>query len=272
MLFDAQCYDLALSELLRARRLGENGGEFLLQLASVENILGAFADAAADADAAASLASTAAGQRASAAALAGVAYQGMGQDDLAIARFRRSLELAPDVENSALLAAELLSKKGLNSEAAATLERFAARNPKTVDTWAQLGRLHAKLGNPARALACWTRVRQLNPDYPMIDSMLAQAMLASDKPDRAEVLRLLARAKQKTPEDADVFAAEGKVLAQSGRYTEAAAAFETAIRLRPLEANLYYQLGQVYRKMGRTDLARKQFATMTHLRGGEAGR
>src|SRR5437867_8605457 len=73
MLFDAQCYDLALSEMLRARRLGENETDFRLRLASAENILGAFPDAAADADAAASLPPKSAGQQASAAALAGLA-------------------------------------------------------------------------------------------------------------------------------------------------------------------------------------------------------
>jgi len=268
MLFDSQCYDLAMSELLRARRLGENGEELLLRLASVENILGAFADAAADADAAASLPPGTAEQRASAAALAGVAYQGMGQDDLAIARFRRSLELAPDQENSALMVAELLAKRELRTEAVATLEQFVARNPSAVEPWAQLGRLHLALAHPARALACWTRVQQLNADYPMLDSLLAQAMLAENKPDLRAVLRVLERAKQKTPEDFDLSYFEGKALVQFGRYTEAAKAFETAIRLRPLQSSLYYQLGQVYRKLGQADLARKQFAIMAHLRAG----
>src|SRR5262249_44714388 len=123
MLFQTQCYDLALSELLRARRLGADSPEFLLRLASVENILGAFPDAAAEADQAAALPSATADQRASAAGLAGLAFASMNQDDLAIARLRRSLELAPQLENSALMLADLLARKGLTAEAAAILEK-----------------------------------------------------------------------------------------------------------------------------------------------------
>jgi len=272
MLFDAQCYDLALSEILRARQLGANGADFLLRLASAENILGAFPDAAADADAAASLPPGSAGQRASAAALAGVAFQSMGQADLAIERFRRSLELAPELENSALMLADLLAKKGLHTEAAAILEKFVARTPSAIEPWAQLGHLESVLGNPARALGCWTRVQQLNADYPMLNSMLAQAMLAERNPNLPVVLRVLERAKQKTPQDSDIFYFEGKTLVQLGRYAEAAKAFETAVRLRPLQSNLYYQLGLVYRKLGHEDLARKQFEIMAHLRAGQEGR
>jgi tetratricopeptide (TPR) repeat protein len=272
MLFDSQCYDLALSELLRAGRLGAAGAEFLLRVASAENILGAFADAAVDADAAASLPDASPGQRASAAALAGVAYQGAGQKDVAIARFRRSLELAPDLENSALLLAELLQQKGLEREATGTLEKFAARNPSATEVWAQLARLHLASGNPARAVACWTTVRQRNPAYPMVDSMIAQAMLADANPDWQAALRVLERAKQQTPGDSDLFYFEGKALAQLGRYAEAAKALETAVRLRPLQSNFYYQLGQVYAKLGRADLAKKQFEIMAHLRAGQEGR
>ncbi|SRR5581483_3870921 len=272
LLFEGQCYDLALSELLRARRLGENGADFLLRLASVENILGAFADAAGDADAAASHPSASNAQQASAAALAGVAFQGTGQDDLAIARFQRSLELAPELENSALMLGQLLVRKQRPTEAARILENFVARNPAAVEPWAQLAQIQAVLGNAARALACWTKVQQLNPRYPMLDSMLAQAMLAQKNPDLPGALRALERAKKNGPPDFDVFYFEGKTLVQLGRYADAAKAFEAAVRLRPLQSNLYYQLGQVYRKLGQTELARKQFEIMAHLRGGQEGR
>jgi tetratricopeptide (TPR) repeat protein len=270
MLFDAQCYDLALSEMLRARRLGENSPDFLLRLASAENILGAFSDAAADADSAAALPASAR-QRASAAALAGVAFESMGEDDSAVARFRRSLELAPDLENSVLMLADLLAKKGLKEEAAAALEKFTARNPALTEPWARLAGLHLALGDPARAVACWTRVRQLSPDYPMLDSMLAQAMLAGRNPDLPAVLRVLERAKQKTPGDSDLFYLEGRTLVAMGRYHEAAKSFQAAIRLQPLQSTFYYQLGLVYRKLGQADLAHEQFEIVSHLRSARQG-
>lgn len=271
LLFEGQCYDLALSELLRARRLGAGGADLLLRLASVENILGAFADAAEDAETAATLPGPP-GQRASAAALAGVAYQALGKPDLAIARFRRSLELVPDLENSALMLADLLTRKEQRSEAALVLQTFVARKPDAIEAWAMLGRLYAALNDPARSLASWNRVRRLNAGYPMADSMIAQAMLAGTNPNLEEVLRVIQRAKLQSSEDAELFAAEGKALMQLGRHAEAVHAFENAIRIRPRQANFYYQLGQAYQKLGRPDLAKRQFEIMTHLRTTPEGR
>ena len=265
MLFAGQCYELALSELLRARALGANTPEFLLKLAATENILGAFADSAGDADALSQI-SHAPQEQASAAALAAVAFEAMGELDAAIIRFRRSLELEPRSESSALRLGKLLERQTLHEEAAAVLEKLVASRPSSAEGWAQLASVQAARRDVKRALVCWTRVKRLQQDYPMVDSMIAQAMLAQENPDPKEVLSVLKRAEAKAPDDADNFYLEGKTLAALGRYVDAASSFETAVRLRPGESSFYYQLGLTYQKLGRADLAQKQFETLKQLR------
>lgn len=265
MLFAGQCYGLALSELLRARALGANTPEFLLKLAATESILGAFADSAADADAVSQIPGPPE-QLASAAALAAVGFEGMGELDAAIIRFRRSLELDPRSESSALQLGKLLARQNLLEEAAVILEKLVASKPASAESWAQLASVQAARRDVKRALVCWTTVKRLQPDYPMVDSMIAQAMLAQEHPDLKEVLSVLKRAESKTPDDADNFYLEGKTLVALERYVDAANAFETAVRLRPGESNLYYQLGLTYQKLGRADLAQKQFDTLKQLR------
>jgi tetratricopeptide (TPR) repeat protein len=265
MLFEGKCYALALSELLRARTLGERGFEVFARLASLENILGAFGDAAVDADAAAQAASSPQ-QRASATALAGLAVEALGQDDAAIARFRQSLQLEGRQESSSLELAKVLERKGLYAEAATVLEKHVAQFPASAEGWAELAATQTALHNPERAVDCWGRVSRLKPDYAMVESRQIQAMLAEQQPDMHAVLRAVEKAKTRTPQDTDLFYFEGKAWLGLGSTTEAAKALENAVRLRPLEAAYHYRLGLTYRKLGRLQLAQKEFDMVKRLR------
>ena len=44
------------------------------------------------------------------------------------------------------------------------------------------------------------------------------------------------------------------------------AALEIAVRLAPDEANVHYQLGQAYQKLGKTELAQEQFQAYQRLK------
>jgi Flp pilus assembly protein TadD len=70
-----------------------------------------------------------------------------------------------------------------------------------------------------------------------------------------------------TPTDPEIYYMRGKMLAELGRYEEAAAALERAIELGPAMATPYYQLGLVYRKLGRQSQADAQFERFRSLKG-----
>jgi Flp pilus assembly protein TadD len=58
----------------------------------------------------------------------------------------------------------------------------------------------------------------------------------------------------------------GKLLLAQGNATAAVEHLEAAARQAPEDANIFYQLGQAYQKLGRADLAEQQFAKFKELK------
>jgi tetratricopeptide (TPR) repeat protein len=129
--------------------------------------------------------------------LLGVALQQSGQDDVgAVAAYRRALALEPDFPEAHALLADLLWDNGLRDEAAAWYERAAASAPS------------AALRQGCRAKA-----------------------LSERRPD--EALEGLAQIVASDPSCSEAHLAMGQVLAEVGRFDEAAASFERAIAAAP---------------------------------------
>jgi Flp pilus assembly protein TadD len=73
------------------------------------------------------------------------------------------------------------------------------------------------------------------------------------------------------PDFADARYLFGKVLLAQGAAQEAAQHLEAAARLAPEDANIRYQLGQAYQKLGRSDAAREQFEVFQKLKDKRRG-
>ncbi len=58
----------------------------------------------------------------------------------------------------------------------------------------------------------------------------------------------------------------GKILLSQGAAAEAAEHLEAAARLSPEDANVRYQLGQAYQKLGRREQAEKEFEAFQALK------
>ena len=68
------------------------------------------------------------------------------------------------------------------------------------------------------------------------------------------------------PDYADARYLHGKILLARGDAGAAAGQLEIAARLAPEDANIHYQLGQAYQKLGKTDLAQEQFQVFQRLK------
>jgi Flp pilus assembly protein TadD len=68
------------------------------------------------------------------------------------------------------------------------------------------------------------------------------------------------------PDYADARYLRGKILLAGGDAGGAAIELEIAARLAPDDANVHYQLGQAYQKLGKTDLAQEQFQAYQRLK------
>lgn len=293
--------ELTLAALLRAKQAAALDVDSLLLLATLENNLGAYADAAHDALllVEAALPATDA-QRAAAASIGGLAFKNQNRPEDAIRWLERATHLVR-TPTAWLALAEIYERGGKLQEAIQVLERARADLPDSSAIAIALGRNLVNVGNARLAIDVLTHVgsraagepeawrwlaearmsagegapaisalRELAkraPDYPMIDVMIVQALLKHNPIDYDAALRALDRAEKTSPADPDIFYLRGKIYAEQERFEEAVAPLRRAIELAPAAAQSYYQLGLVYRKLGRASDAALAFERFTFLKG-----
>jgi tetratricopeptide (TPR) repeat protein len=295
--------ELALAELLRFRLSGGADPEVLFLLARLENTLGAYGDAARDGAKLEADPNLSPRLRAAGAAVAGLGYKNLEQPDQAIPHLKLAIDLgttdgAAILETAYLALAEIYQDKEDSAAARTVLERGRQFLPGSARLALALGRNLADAADPAappllkeviaksgdaeaykwlaqaytalgefgRAVDTLDQLARRRPDYPMVDVMLAQAILKQDQPDFNRALDHLARAEKVSPTDPDIYYLRGKIHLTLGRYQEAVEALRHAIALAPTADTSYYQLGVAYQKLGQTALAKEQFDRMTYLR------
>jgi tetratricopeptide (TPR) repeat protein len=292
--------DLALAEALRFEQSGDQDPEATITLAVLENNAGAFGDAVRHAISIEIRSELPNEARASGAAIAGLAYENLGQLAEAAGHLKRATEFAPTREESYLALARIYEKQQNAKAVVEILEQArkqipnspkllralgsglvsAAQYPAAVqvlgelvrnsaaepDAYLKLAEAYREMGEARQATATLRVLALRKPDYPMLHIAIAQSMLAGDPADYSEVLQELAQAEKASPTDYDVYYLRGKVYLDMGKPPEAITALRHAIALRPAEAAAYYQLGLAYRKSGQQALAKEQFDRVEYLK------
>jgi tetratricopeptide (TPR) repeat protein len=294
-------YDLALAEALRAADSGAAGGRAGINLAVLENQVGAFGDAARLASVIEEEVGLPEKVRASGAGIAGLSYESSGQLQEAMRHFKLAIRLAPDQEQAYLALARIYAAQQDNhatvdvleqarktrggspnvllalGSALMSTEQYEAASrmlaeliesfPDQLEAYPKLAEAYRNLGEPSRATETLRQLALHKPDDPMLHAVIAQSMLDEEQIDYARVLQELAEAEKASPDDYDIHYLRGKVFLATGRYAQAATALRRAMELRPTEPGAYYQLALAYRKLGQTDLAKEQFARLEFLKG-----
>ena len=299
-LLHQQLPGLALAEALRFEQSGDQDPESTITLAVLENNADAFGDAVRHALSIEAKSELQDEVRASGAAVAGLAYENLGQLAEAAEHLKRATEFAPMREESYLALARIYEKQQNAKSAVEILQQgrkqipnspklllalgsnlvSAAQFPAAVkvlaelvqdfpgeaDAYLKLAQAYREMGEARQATTTLRMLARRKPDYPMLHLTIAQSMLAEDAPDRPAVLEELAEAEKSSPADYDVYYLRGKVDLEMGKPHEAIAAFHHAIALRPAEPGAYYQLGLAYRKSGQQGLAKEQFDRVEYLK------
>jgi tetratricopeptide (TPR) repeat protein len=304
-LAENQLLDLALAESLRFEQTGSTDTGSAVALAALENTVGAYGDAIRNATNIEEQADAADSVKASAAGVAGLSYESMGQREEAVRHLKLAIQLAPSQENSYLALAFLYEKGQKFQEAVEVLQQgrsqipvspksgssnfllplgnnlvWAAQYqagidvlnqlireaPDTAEAYVRLAEAYRDTGRPELETQTLRRLSHIHPDYPMVRVLTARAMLTMNPVDYAAVLAELAQAETRTPNDADISYIRGKVFFAMNRYQEAVTALRRAIALGPMDPGPYYQLGLTYRKLGETDLARQTLDRMQYLK------
>ncbi|HMJ60895.1 MAG TPA: tetratricopeptide repeat protein, partial [Bryobacteraceae bacterium] len=131
--------DLALAEALRSQKAGGATAQSMLDLAVLENTVGAYDDAIRNSAALEGQTGLPAALRASAAGVAGLSYESAGQREPAIAHLRAAIQLDPSQENSYLALAFLLEKAQQYGEAVEVLEQGRGKLPQSTSLLLPLG-------------------------------------------------------------------------------------------------------------------------------------
>jgi len=294
-------YDLALAEELRAGESGAAGAGSAMNLAVLENQVGAFGDAARLASAIEEQAGLPEKARASGAGIAGLSYESMGQLQDAIRHLKAASRLDPHQEQPYLALARIYTEQQERGAAVVILdqarktigsapnillalgsalvsaERYqAAREtltgliqsvPDQFEAYPKLAEAYRNTGEPSRATETLRQLARRKPDDPMLHVVIARSLLDEEKVDYLGVLQELAAAEKASPGDYDVYYLRGRVFLATGQFAQAVTSLQRAIQLRPTEPGAYYQLGLAYRKLGQPNLAKEQFEKLEFLKG-----
>jgi Flp pilus assembly protein TadD len=156
-------------------------------------------------------------------------------------------------------------------EAAEKLLRRAIELKANVpEAHAALGVIYLKQGKLPEAAAALRREMAINPSDAAVRHNLATVLELQDQRD--EAVALLRGVLKERPDYADARYLLGKILLAAGATGEATEHLEAAVRIAPQDANIHYQLGLAYQKLGRAELATREFDTFRALKDKLAGR
>ncbi|WP_105317899.1 tetratricopeptide repeat protein [Thermus tenuipuniceus] len=146
-------------------------------------------------------------------------------------------------------AAEDREKGKTHLEQALTVLRDAERvNPRYAPLYAQRGLVYAFLGQADKAEEAFKKALSLQ-DSAEVRAALAELYLAAGRLD--EALEQYGKAVQLSPQDGNLRVRYASALLLKSRAEEAARVLEEGHRLKPLDAEGWYTLGQAYFVLGR---------------------
>lgn len=292
-------FELALAESLRAKRIQATDGSSLVELAGLENTVGAYSEAVRNAARVENDTTVSDSIRSAAAGIAGLSYSAIGQQPEALRRLQEAIRLDPSRSTSYLALADVLEKAGryresvdvleqgrrvlpdsdallltlgidlvraeLYKEGLAVLRDVVRHSPENEQAYLNIAGACRNLADPEGELDALRQLELRKPNYPQIHLFIARALLNFTPVDHAQVIAELAKAEVQAPTDADLFYLRGKTYMAMGRNEDSVTAFRHAIELRPMEPGAYYQLGRLYQKLGQTALATEQMQRLKSL-------
>lgn len=157
-----------------------------------------------------------------------------------------------------LLRADGYFQDGKPQQALKAYDRAIELNPDNLTAYASRGAVYFFAGDYNRAEADFLHVLEKNPYQP--DAYTAYASTLAAKGDFENALTVLNLALQLKPGKAEIFFSRAGVYFMLGRLNESVVDYTSVINLRPA-AEVYNARGAAYLKMGKEDLAQKDFET-----------
>jgi tetratricopeptide (TPR) repeat protein len=155
----------------------------------------------------------------------------LGRDEEALAEYAIVLAQDSTAAGVAFHAGELELKRGNSAKAAELYRQAIAAQPNLAPAHFALAQLAEKAGNTAEADAGFARALAAAPDDAMIERLCAETL--ARRRQFAAALPHYRRATELAPSDAAAHAGYGYMLFLTGRRSEALAAWDETLRLKP---------------------------------------
>jgi tetratricopeptide (TPR) repeat protein len=187
-----------------------------------------------------------------------------GDDEAAIAEWRRAIEIEPADDKANYNLGALLLKTGDVRGAIPYFEKTIATNPRYPNAHGDLGVALAATGNMPEAGPHFEQELAISPGSAEAHSNYARALAQFGRLD--EALAHFRQAVEAAPGDASVHKNLGRALALQGQAAEAIAEFEQAVQIDPGLAVAQQYLGELlYMTAGRTAEALAHWRTALRL-------
>jgi len=181
----------------------------------------------------------------------------------ALEEFRQILERDPDSSAAHMLAGEALDGLGRTPEAVAEFQTAAATAPREPNVHFGLGYLYWKLHQYDDAKPAFEQELINDPGHAQALAYLGDIELKRNNLEQA--LLLLKKAVQLRKDIRIAYLDTGAILAEQHHYRDAILALQHAEKLDPEQPDAHLRLGRLYKSMGNTAAAEKEFAMLRQL-------
>jgi serine/threonine-protein kinase len=183
-------------------------------------------------------------------------YHGVGRADDAVSEARRALALQPASYEAHRLLGDIWSERGDIDQAVTEFGAAIRIRPDYAAGYRSLGLLQMRAARYPEAAAAFQRMAELQPDSPFPYQLLGNVHASMGDLDAA--VRDYSAATARGGSFA-TYSSLGYVYYLNGRFEDAVRSYAKAIELRPKNATTHWNLGDAYRRLGRTVEARKAY-------------
>lgn len=200
--------------------------------------------------------------------IVGLNYGLLGRYDLSAKFLEQAIAAAPENVEARYYLGRAQFALNHFEEALQAFSEVLKRDPAHVKAQNNIGQVYEAQNNPDAAIAAYRQAVELdaNSQRPSELPLFNLGVLLSQRNETKEALVWLERAAKANPGSAQVRFQLGKEYLKLGRTDEAESELLEATRLDPRDVAAHYQLGRLYQRLGKRDLARRAMEISESLR------